>query len=59
MNREKNDFYKIKDVAEILHVSKQTIAVLIKSGKLKTLKVGSRARRISSAELEKFISENS
>ncbi len=58
-NNNDMDFLTIDKVAEILHVSKQKVNTLIRSGELKVLLIGPRSRRIAKSELEKFISENS
>ena len=58
-NNNDMDFFTIDKVAEILHVSKQKVNALIRSGELKVLLIGPRSRRIAKSELERFIGENS
>lgn len=43
----KNDFITLSEVAEILHISKQKINSIVKSGELKVIKIGPKTRRIS------------
>lgn len=45
----------INEVAELLSVTRQTVNTLVKTGKLKKIKIGDRAVRISRADLEEFI----
>lgn len=42
-------------VAEILQVSKQKVAALIKEGQLKVVKIGPRSRRITRDDLNDYI----
>ena len=58
-NNNDMDFLTIDKVAEILHVSKQKVNALIRSGELKVLLIDPRSRRIAKSELERFIGENS
>jgi len=51
----KNDFITLSEVAEILHISKQKINSIVKSGELKVIKIGPRTRRISKSDLEEYI----
>jgi|TARA_B100000315_G_scaffold254009_3_gene294095 excisionase family DNA binding protein len=45
----------INEVAELLSVTRQTVNTLLKTGKLKKVKIGERAVRVSRADLEAFI----
>lgn len=57
-NNNDMDFLTIDKVAEILHVSKQKVNALIRSGELKVLLIGPRSRRIAKSELERYINAN-
>ena len=54
-----SEYLTIAEVAEILHVSKQKVSAIIRSGELKIIKIGPRSRRIAKASLEEFIKEKS
>ena len=58
-NNNDMDFLTIDKVAKILHVSKQKVNALIRSGELKVLLIGPRSRRIAKSELERYIIANS
>lgn len=49
------DLLTIAEVAEILHVSKQKVSALIKSGELNVIKLGPRARRIPRTDFEDYL----
>lgn len=49
------DYMTIAEAAEILHVSKQKVASIIKSGELKVIELGPRSRRIPKASFEEYI----
>ena len=49
------DLLTIEKVAEILHISKQKVNTLIKSGNIPVIMIGPRSRRIAVADLEKYI----
>lgn len=48
--------YTVKEVAELLQVSKMTISRYIKAGKLKSVKLGS-MHRIADDDLRKFLED--
>lgn len=50
MNHNDLDFLTIENVAKILHVSKQTVSSLIKSGEIKVIKIEPRSRRIEKSD---------
>lgn len=54
-----SEYLTIAEVAEILHVSKQKVSAIIRSGELKIIKIGPRSRRIAKSSLEEFIKEKS
>jgi len=45
----------IAEAAELLHVSKQKVASIIKSGELKVIELGPRSRRIPKSSFEEYI----
>jgi excisionase family DNA binding protein len=47
-------FYKIKEVCEMLQISRQTLYQWIKDGKIKTVKIN-KLVRIPEEEIKKFI----
>lgn len=49
------DLLTIAEVAEILHVSKQKVSAIIKSGELNVIKLGPRSRRISRTDFEDYL----
>jgi excisionase family DNA binding protein len=49
------DFLTIDKVAEILHISKQKVYALVKSGDLKVIDFGPRSRRVTRTDLENYI----
>ena len=53
------EYLTIAEVAEILHISKQKVSLIIKSGELKAIKLGPRSRRIAKASLEEYINNKS
>ena len=53
---EKNiELLTIEKVSEILHISKQKVNALIKSGELPVIAIGPRSRRIAVADLENYL----
>jgi len=50
-------FYTVDELAEMLKVSTQTIRAWIKSGKLKSFKIG-KAHRIPDTEVQRLIAES-
>lgn len=54
---ENNEFYTVKQVAELLKVHWQTVLNYIKNGKLKAVKLG-KGYRISKGALDEFIKDN-
>ncbi len=50
-------FYTVEELAEMLKVSTQTIRAWIKSGKLKSFKIG-KAHRIPDTEVQRLIAES-
>ena len=52
---EKNiELLTIEKVSEILHISKQKVNALIKSGELPVIAIGPRSRRISADDLNEY-----
>jgi excisionase family DNA binding protein len=49
------DLLTIAEVAEILHVSKQKVSAIIKSGELNVINLGPRSRRISRTDFEDYL----
>ncbi|MCC3351622.1 helix-turn-helix domain-containing protein [Ruminococcus albus] len=49
------EYMTIAEAAELLHVSKQKVASIIKSGELKVIELGPRSRRIPKAGFEEYI----
>ncbi|WP_207640581.1 helix-turn-helix domain-containing protein [Ruminococcus albus] len=45
----------ICSIAALLHVSKQKLASIIKSGELKVIELGPRSRRIPKSSFEEYI----
>lgn len=52
------DFLTIENVAEILHISKQKVSALIRSGEIKVIHIGPRSRRIARSDLEEYIEKH-
>ena len=51
-------FFTVKEVAEILQISRSTVHNLIKTGELKAVQIG-RAVRVKRADLDEYIRKNS
>ena len=49
------EYMTIAEAAELLHVSKQKLASIIKSGELKVIELGPRSRRIPKSSFEEYI----
>ena len=49
------EYMTIAEAAELLHVSKQKVASIIKSGELKVIELGPRSRRIPKSSFEEYI----
>jgi len=49
------DYLTIAETAEILHVSKQKVYAIVKTGELKVIKLGPRSNRIAKSSLEEYI----
>ena len=47
--------YTVKEVAEVLHVGKNTVYELLKSGQLPCLIFNKRSKRVKGTDLEYFI----
>ena len=58
MSENNIELLTIEKVSEILHISKQKVNTLIKSGNLPVIMIGPRSRRIAVADLEKYIKSN-
>lgn len=62
MNIEKDEFYTPEEVAEIFKISRRAVLDLIRSGKLKSVKIGvgkiRNTYRIYKKEIDRFIAEN-
>lgn len=50
--------YSIREVADFLSVSIQTVKKLVESGRIKSVRVSDRLIRVSSDDLSKFIANN-
>ena len=50
-----NDYLCVKEVAEMLSVSMQTVYKLVKSGELRSVRVGKRGIRIPRTALDDFV----
>ena len=49
------EFLTLKEVAEILRVSTQSVVIWIKAGKLKAVKPGGRRWRVRKSDLEELV----
>lgn len=49
--------YRISEIQEHLKLSRSSIARLLASGQLRSIKISERSRRITEDELERFIRE--
>lgn len=50
-----NDYLRIKEVAEQLAVSEQTVRKLIRLGKLDAIRIGNRALRITRESIDAYV----
>ena len=50
-----NDCLRVKEAAEVLAVSEQTVRKLVKSGALQSVRIGRRGVRIPRSAVETFI----
>ena len=50
-----NDCLRVKEAAELLAVSEQTVRKLVKSGALQSVRIGRRGVRIPRSAVETFI----
>lgn len=51
-------FYTVEEVAELLHVHRQTVRKWYRAGKLDIVKLGARSVRVSEEALQRFLAEN-
>ena len=49
-----SDYLRVKEVAELLSISEQTVRKLIKSNELRSIKVGTRNVRVERKAVEEF-----
>ena len=52
------EYHTVADVANILHYSRNSVYGLIKSGKLRAVRISSHEYRISDDDLRDFIEKN-
>ena len=52
-----DDYLRVKEVAEMLAVSYQTVRKLVKSGALQSVRIGNRGIRIPRKSVEAFTGE--
>ena len=50
-----NDYLRIKEVAERLAVSEQTVRKLVRLGKLDAIRIGNRSLRITRESIDAYI----
>lgn len=51
---ERTQLYRVSEAAELLGIGRTSVYALLKSGELRSVRVG-RSRRITSADLDRFI----
>ena len=50
-----NDYLRIKEVAERLAVSEQTVRKLVRLGKLDAIRIGNRSLRITQESIDAYV----